>query len=96
MDKIDKNQIKPRQVSPLPIGSGGNNATKQQLNATNAQLTMMMSQAVADTKYDPPVPKHVTEPVTIEHFVGLQTQSLATLIGVVGSLLIIYGFVAKK
>ncbi len=92
---MDKHHIRSKQVSPLPIGSGGNNPTKQQLNATNAQLTMMSSQAIADTKYDPPVPKPVTTPTTIENFTELDTQSLGVTIGIIGSLLIIYGMIAK-
>ena len=90
---MSTHQIKPRQVSPLPIGSGGNNTTKRQLLDTNTQLTMMSSQATADTKYDPPVPKPVTKPTTIEQFTDV--QSLSTLLGILGSLFIVYGIVAK-
>ncbi len=93
---MDKHQIKPRQVAPLPIGSGGNNATKQQLNATNSMLTMMTSQAATDTKYDPPVPKHITAPTTIEHFVSCKQQRLATIITVVGTLIVLYSLISKK
>ena len=94
--RMDKHQIKPRQVAPLPIGSGGSNATKQQLNATNTMLAMMTSQAAADTKYDPPVPKHITTPATIENFVSCKQKNLATVITVIGSLIILYGFVSRK
>jgi hypothetical protein len=93
---MDKHQIKARQVAPLPIGSGGNNATKQQLNATNNTLAMMTSQAAADTKFDPPVPKHVTTPSTVENFCSTNMQSLSTIVGVIGGLLIIYSLVSKK
>jgi hypothetical protein len=92
---MDNHQIKARQVSPLPIGSGGNNTTKQQLNATNASLTMLMTQAMADTKYDPPVPKHITTPITVEHFTS-SSQSLATILGILGIFFIVNSFVNKK
>ena len=84
--------IRPKQVAPLPIGSGGNNATKRQLNETNNQLTMMMSQSMADTKYDPPVPKHISAPVTVERF---EIYSNYQIINVIGLLLIAYGIIAK-
>jgi hypothetical protein len=90
---MSTHQIKPRQVSPLPIGSGGNNATKRQLLDTNTQITMMSSQAMADTKYDPAVPKSITKPTTIENFTDV--QPLSTLLGIIGSLFVVYGIVAK-
>ena len=42
----------------MPIGSGGSNETKRQLNQINTSLSMLSAQAVADQKYDPapPVP----------------------------------------
>ncbi len=92
---MDKHQIKARQVLPLPIGSGGNNATKKQLNDTNTSLSMMMSQSTADTKYDPSVPKHITPPTTIEHFVADKTHRIASVLSVIGILLVIYGIVRK-
>ncbi len=93
---MDKHQIKPRQVAPLPIGSGGNNATKQQLNATNSMLTMITSQAATDTKYDPPVPKHITAPTTIENFVSYKQYQLAKIVSVVATLIILYSLVSKN
>ncbi len=93
---MDKHQIKPRQVAPLPIGSGGNNATKQQLNSTNSMLTMMTSQAATDTKYDPPVPKHITTPTTVENFISYKQYQLTKIISVIATLLLVYGLVGKK
>jgi hypothetical protein len=88
----DKPQLKSRQVSPLPIGPGGNDPTKREMNETNTQLTMLTAQANANTKYDPPVPEPVTKPVTIEGFCsGPGYTSLITIAG----LLIVYGLVAK-
>lgn len=52
----DTSLIRSRQVSPLPVGPGGNNPTKRQMNDTNTRLTMLTAQASANTKYDPPVP----------------------------------------
>jgi hypothetical protein len=85
--------LKSKQVSPLPVGSGGNNPTKQLMNETNVKLTMLTAQANADTKYDPPVPKPVTKAVTKEGF----TDSTSVISGlvVVGVLLIVYGIVKK-
>ena len=38
---VNNHLIRPRQVSPLPIGPGGNNSVKQQMNQINTQLTML-------------------------------------------------------
>ncbi len=89
----DKSLIRSRQVSPLPVGPGGNNPTKKQLNDINTQLTMLTSQAAANTKYDPPVPKPVTKQVTKEGF--MDYDSLPSLIAVIGGLMIVYGIVSK-
>ena len=85
--------IRSKQVSPLPVGPGGDSPTKQQLNATNIQLTMLTSQAAANTKYDPPVPEPITKQVTKESFVNY--ESLPTMLFVVGGLFIVYGVVSK-
>jgi hypothetical protein len=84
--------LRSKQVHPLPIGSGGSNPTKTQMNETNIQLAMLTAQANADTKYDPPVPKPVTKAVTKESFTN---QSVGELIAVVGGLLIVYSIIAK-
>ena len=60
--------LKPTQVHPLPIGSGGNSALKQQMNQTNTLLTMLNAQANANTKYDPAVPQPITNSIIIYHF----------------------------
>lgn len=54
---------------------------------------MLTSQASANTKYDPPVPKPVTKQVTKESFVNY--DSLPTMLFVVGGLFIVYGIVSK-
>ena len=86
--------IKPRQVSPLPVGPGGKSQLKQQLNDTNVQLAMLTAQATANTKYDPPVPKPITKQVTLETFCSGSTTTPA-MIGVAGILFIVYGLIAK-
>ena len=84
--------LKSKQVTPLPIGSGGNNLIKQHMNQTNTQLAMMTAQAAANTKYDPPVPQPVTKQVIKEHFTS---NNLPIVLSVIGSILIVYSIVAK-
>ena len=86
--------IKPRQVSPLPVGPGGKNQIKQQLNDTNVQLAMLTAQSTANTKYDPPVPKPVTKQVTLETFCS-PSAPLPLALVVTGALFIVYGLIAK-
>lgn len=89
---VNNNLLRSRQVTPLPVGPGGNNPVKQQLNQTNVQLTMLSAQSAANTKYDPPVPQHITKQVIKE---GFTTNMFPQMFFVVGGLLIVYGFVAK-
>lgn len=81
-----------KQVNPLPIGPGGSSPIKTQMNNTNNQLTMLLAQSQADTKYDPPVPKPVTKAVIKENFISSYN---AKILGIVGLLSIVYGIVAK-
>jgi len=90
----DTSLIRSRQVSPLPVGPGGNNPTKRQMNDTNTQLTMLMAQSTANTKYDPPVPQPITKQVTLETFRSGSNQISSTIL-VIGALLFVYGLVAK-
>ncbi len=92
MNQIDGHSIKAKQLSPLPIGSGRTSSAKRQMNNTNIQLGMLNAQATTDTKYDPPVPEHVTKPVIKEGFVS---SDLSTIIAIIGGLLIVYGIIAK-
>jgi hypothetical protein len=84
--------IRPRQVSPIPVGPGGNNPIKQQMNAINTQLTMLNAQATANTKYDPPIPQPITKPITKETFTN---EIVYSMFYVVGGLLIVYGLVVN-
>lgn len=90
----DTSLIRSRQVSPLPVGPGGNNPTKLQMNDTNTRLTMLTAQASANTKYDPPVPQPITKQVTLERFCS-GSSPVSSIIFVIGGLLIVYGLVAK-
>lgn len=83
--------LRSKQVSPLPVGSGGGNATKQALNDTNVQLTMMTAQSTANAKWDPTV-HPLTAAVIKENFTN---DTLSTSLFVLGGLFIVYGFVAK-
>lgn len=90
----DTSLLRSKQVTPLPIGSGGNNSTKNQMNQMNTQLHMMTAQATANTKYDPPVPQGITKQVTKETFCSGSNTFSSTLF-IVGGLLIVYGIVSK-
>jgi|UniRef100_A0A6C0IHC0 hypothetical protein len=85
--------IQPKQVTPLPIGPGGNNSIKNQMNDTNTQLAMMSVQINADKKFDPPVPKSVTKQV-IQGFCS-GANDIPTVLSIIGSICIVYGMVAK-
>lgn len=91
----NKPLIRSVQVSPLPIGSGGGNSTKQQLNDINVNLTAMMAQSNADQKYDPPIPKPITEQTITEQFCSIDNVSYPSIIAVVGVLFVVYGICAK-
>jgi len=83
-----------KQVAPLPIGPGGKNATKQQMNATNTQLTMLSAQATANTIFDPPPPQPVSKQVVSGFCSGPDTSIPETLF-LCGIVLIVYGVLAK-
>ena len=89
--------LRSKQVSPLPVGPGGKNPTKRQMNDTNTQLTMMTAQSSANTKYDPPVPQPVTKQVTVERFCSGSDvmPSLPSMLCIIGGLFIVYGLVTK-
>jgi hypothetical protein len=89
---VNNHLIRPKQVAPLPVGPGGNNPVKNQMNQTNTQITMLNAQASANTKYDPPVPQPVTQQVTKENFT---VEMMPQMLFVIGGLFIVYGLVAK-
>jgi hypothetical protein len=88
------NVLTSKQVAPLPIGPGGKNATKNQMNDTNTQLTMLASQATANTLYDPPVPKPVTKQL-IQPFCSGSNDQIPSILLVLAGVLIVYGIVSK-
>lgn len=87
--------LKSTQVAPLPVGSGGGNTTKRELNQLNVQLTMLDSQAVADQKFDPPVPKPVTPSMIKEAFCSSSPPTLPLVLSVTGVGMIVYGLFSK-
>jgi hypothetical protein len=88
------NVLKSRQVAPLPIGPGGKNATKNQMNHTNEQLAMLASQATANTIYDPPVPKPITKQL-VQPFCSGSNDVVPNTILVLAGILIVYAIVSK-
>jgi len=83
-----------KQVAPLPIGPGGKNATKQQMNDTNTQLTMLSAQATANTVFDPPPPPPVSKQV-VSGFCSGPDTSISESLFLIGLVLIVYGALAK-
>jgi hypothetical protein len=96
-----KHLIRSKQVSPLPIGPGGNNPVKSVMNDMNNQLTLMSAQASVNTKYDPPVPQPITKQVitnSVETFQVINESMIYPVsytMFIIGSLLIVYGMIAK-
>ena len=88
------NVLRSNQVTPLPIGPGGKNATKNQMNETNTRLTMLASQATANTLYDPPVPKPITKQL-IQPFCSGGSSDPTSFILILAGILIVYGIVSK-
>jgi hypothetical protein len=86
------NAITGYEITPLPVGSGGDNAIKSQLNNLNAQLTMMTAQAVENARYDPPPPNPVTKPMVVEKFTN---HVIPSSLAVIGILFFVYGILRK-
>ena len=86
-------------VTPLPIGSGGNSTTTQQMNAANYALTEMTAQSKADSKFDPPPPPPKKPLQQIERFCsGYDSNDINTLAYIlcgIGGICIVYGILAK-
>lgn len=79
-------------ITPLPIGPGGNNSIKKDMNDIHARLTVMSTQAVENSKYDPATPAPITRPIIVEKFT---TPSVPTAFAVIGILVFVYGLVRK-
>ena len=91
MNKPECNAIS---VKPLPIGSGGSNTTKQEMNDMNVQLATMDADSCASSKFDPSVPVPIVPAQIIQHFQSGQMNTSYSL-AVIGGLCIVYGLIAK-
>jgi len=89
------NVLKSKQVSPLPIGPGGKNATKNQMNDTNAQLTLLTAQATANTLYDPPVPQPVTKQLIQPFCSGSDSPDPTSALWILAGIIIVYSILSK-
>ena len=88
--------LKSSQVSPLPIGSGGSNSTKSEMNDINVNLSMLSVQSEADQKFDPPPPPPIKPSVIKEAFENAyETMDLPFVLSVAGITCIVYGIVSK-
>jgi hypothetical protein len=91
-----KHLLKSVQVTPLPVGPGGNNPMKTQLNQTNTLITMLQAQANANSKYDPSVPQPVSKQVIKETFTNMSDiGTVPSVFFVLAGLFIVYSIVAK-
>lgn len=88
--------IRPVQVDPLPLASGGApSQTQKEMEKTNVTLTMMSAQSTADTKYDPAPPPTVTTPVVKEAFGGADPRDLSPWLVGMALMMILYGALSK-
>lgn len=88
--------VQAKQVSSLPIGSGGGSTSKTAINNINTDLTMMNAQSGADSQFDPPPPQSTTPPIIIQNFCSGPSSPIdLRILMVVGGLLIVYGIIAK-
>jgi hypothetical protein len=90
----EPNVLQSKQVTPLPIGPGGKSALANQMNDTNTKLTLLASQATANTLYDPPVPKPATKQV-IQGFCSPDQWNPATWVAGVACVVILYGIISE-
>lgn len=93
-DTANVNVLKSKQVAPLPIGPGGKNAIKNQMNETNTQLSLLSAQATANTLYDPPVPKPVTKQL-VQPFCSGSNDPIPSILIVIAGIMIVYGAISK-
>jgi len=91
---MSKVQERSKQVTSLPIGSGGSDRTTKQLNDTNVSLTLMGIQASADSKYDGPIPSYTSSPAITSGF-SSGSMPIEHALLVISGLLIVYGIIAK-
>ena len=91
------NILTSRKVTPLAMSSGGKNSIHTQFHEMNTKRAMLQSQATENKRFDPRPPPPLTKPtilrdgVVVDGFCSDYPFSLA----VIGTLLFVYGFVAK-
>lgn len=99
MSQITRSEPASVQVQPLPIGPPGNDAAKQQMTNTNTQLTMLMAQSAADTKYDPKTPTPETPQKIVQNYCDYSTfpdsYNVGKIFGFIGVVCIVYGLIKK-
>jgi hypothetical protein len=85
----------PMQIRPLPVSSGRQTPSTRLLDEHNKNLTMLATQSKADQKFDPPPAKRPTDSKFVEKFLAAPTAPLTTTLFVIGTLLAVYGALAK-
>ena len=85
----------PMQIRPLPVSSGRQTPSTRLLDEHNKNLTMLATQSKADQKFDPPPAKRPTQSSFVEKFIATPTAPLTTTLFVIGTLLVVYGALAK-
>lgn len=87
--------IHPLRVQALPISAQAHTSkTARQLNDTNQQLTMHLTQVRADARYDPPPAARPTTAKVVEMFADASTPLSVSLL-TIAVLCVAYSFVAK-
>ena len=82
------------------MSSGGKNSINKQFNEMNTKMALMQSQANENKRFDPLPPPPLTKPTVLRDGVvvvdGFRSHhSVPISLAVIGTLLFVYGFVAK-
>jgi hypothetical protein len=91
---MSTSECNPVAVSPLPAGSGGGNTTKEKMNDTNVQLSLLQADSCASAKFDSPVPRPIKQAQVIQNFCS-KSESVIDNCIVIGFLCIVYGLITK-
>lgn len=98
-ETIQSNAVTSHKVAPLAISSGGKNSTNKQFHEMNTKIAMLGAQAKSAAKYDPDVNAYTTKPMILRDGVVVDgfcsDYPIPVSLAVVGTLLFVYGFVAK-
>jgi len=90
-----------RKVTPLAMSSGGKNSIHKQFHEMNTKMALMQSQANENKRFDPQPPEPLTKPTILRDGVAVvvdgfcSRDSLPMSLAVIGTLLFVYGWVAK-